>query len=223
MDDTELKNILELYNHKIEETKTLNLQSWVLNLQCFEILQKQKAQSKLKSLINFKIFAAVLGIFWVLFLGYLFFHSLEMSKIFFLISCGAIMLFTTIAIAVYLYHIIIIGKINNSENVVKAQESIARLQLSTINITRILFLQTPFYCIFWWSVPMIAGSPLSFWLISFPIALFFTFLAIWLYRNISIKNVNKRWFKILFNSPEWISLVKANSFLEEINFFKNEI
>ena len=223
MDDTELKNILELYNHKIEETKTLNLQSWVLNLQCFEILQKQKAQSKLKSLINFKIFAAVLGIFWVLFLGYLFFHSLEMSKIFFLISCGAIMLFTTIAIAVYLYHIIILGKINNRENVVKTQESLGRLQLSTINITRILFLQTPFYCIFWWSVPMIAGSPLSFWLISFPIALFFTFLAIWLYRNISIKNVNKRWFKILFNSPEWISLVKANSFLEEINFFKNEI
>lgn len=223
MNDTQLNDILEVYNHKIEEAKTLNLQSWVLNLQCFETLQKQKAKSKLKSLINFKIVAIVLGILWMLFLGDLFFHSLEMSRIFFLISCGAIMIFTIIAIAVYLYHIILIDKINNSENVVQTQESIARLQLSTINVTRILFLQTPFYCTFWWSVPMIKSSPLSYWLISFPIALLLTFVAIWLYKNISIRNANKRWFGILFNSPEWTNLVKANIFLEEINSFKKEM
>lgn len=223
MNDIQLNDILEVYNRKIEEAKTLNLQSWVLNLQCFETLQKQKANSNLKSLINFKIAAVVLGILWMLFLGYSFFHCLEMSKIFFLISCGAIMIFNIIAIAVYVYHIILIDKINNSENVVQAQESIARLQLSTINVTRILFLQTPFYCTFWWSVPMITGSPLLFWLISLPIALLFTFAAAWLYQNISIKNVNKRWFRILFNSPEWTNLVKANIFLEEINSFKKEM
>lgn len=223
MNDTQLNDILEVYNHKIEEAKTLNLQSWVLNLQCFEALRKQKAQSKLKSLINFKIVAVVLGILWILFLENLFFHSLKMANIFFLISCGAIMIFTIIAIAVYVYHIILIDKINNSENVVQAQESIASLQLSTINVTRILFLQAPFYCTFWWNVPMITGSPLSFWLISFPVALLFTFASIWLYKNISIRNANKKWFRILFNSPEWTSLVKANTFLEEINSFKKEI
>ncbi|MGN6531285.1 MAG: hypothetical protein ACTHK0_06000 [Ginsengibacter sp.] len=41
MNDTELKNLLESYNHQLEEAKVLNLQSWVLNLQCFETLQKQ--------------------------------------------------------------------------------------------------------------------------------------------------------------------------------------
>ncbi|HET7118581.1 MAG TPA: hypothetical protein VFI29_18950 [Hanamia sp.] len=223
MNETELKDILDSYNHKIEEAKTLNLQSWVLNIKCFETLQKQKAKSKLKSLINFKIFAVVLGILWVLFLGYLFFHSLEMSKIFFLVSCGAIMICTSIAIVIYLYHIVLLSNINNSENVVKAQESIARLQLSTINVTRILFLQSPFYCTFWWSAPMIVNSPLAFWLISFPIALIFTLAAIWLYKNISIKNTNKKWFKVLFNSPEWNLLLKANHFLEEIHSFKKEI
>jgi hypothetical protein len=121
MNDAELKDILDSYNHKIEEAKTLNLQSWVLNTKCFETLQKQKAKSKLKSLINFKIIAVVLGILWVLFLGYLFFHSLEISKIFFLISCGAIMICTSIAIVIYLYHIVLLSNINNSENVVKAQ------------------------------------------------------------------------------------------------------
>jgi hypothetical protein len=223
MNDTQLNTLLESYNHKIEEAKILNLQSWVLNLKCFETLQKQKANSKLKSLINIKILAVVLGIVWVGFLGFLFFHSLEMKKIFFLISCGAIMIFTSLAIIVYLYHIALIGRINNSENIVKAQETISRLQLSTINVTRILFLQAPFYCTFWWNFEMITESPLSFWLISFPIALLFALASLWLYRNILLKNMNQKWFKILFSTPEWTSLIKANHFLEEINSFKKEI
>jgi hypothetical protein len=222
MNDIELKDLLASYNHKLEEARALNLQSWVLNLECFETLQQQKAKSNLKSLINFKMVAVVLGILWVSFLGFLFFHSLEISKIFFLISTGAIMLITSAAIIVYVYHIVLINKINNSENVLKTQETIAHLKLSTINITRILFLQAPFYCTFWWSISFIVDAPLSFWLISFPVALAFTFASIWLWKNISMKNVHKKWFKVLFNSPEWNSLIKANNFLEEINNFRKE-
>ena len=220
MDDNQLKNILESYNQKLEQAQVLNMQSWVLNLKCFETLQKNKAHSKLESLINFKLFAVGLGILWLFFLAYIFYFSLEKASIFFIISCGAVILFTTLAIAVYLHHVNLISKINNSESVITAQERITKLKLSTINISRILFLQAPFYCTFWWSTKMIVDSPLSFWLISFPIALLFTFASIWLYRNISTKNVNKKWFKILFNSPEWNSLVRADSFLEEIKEFK---
>lgn len=83
MNDIELKNLLESYNHKIEEAKVLNLQSWALNLQCFETIQKQKAKSRLRSLMNFKIFVVILGIAWILFLGYLFLHSLKCLRFFF--------------------------------------------------------------------------------------------------------------------------------------------
>ena len=220
MDDTQIKNILESYNQKLEQALVLNMQSWVLNLQCFETLQKNKTQAKLKSLINFKLFAVGLGFLWLLFLGYIFYFSFEKAGIFFIVSCGAVILFTTLAIAGYLHHVNLISKINNSESVIIAQERITKLKLSTLNITRILFLQAPFYCTFWWTTKMIMDSPFSFWLISFPVALLFTLASIWLYKNISIKNVNKKWFKILFNSPEWNSLVRANSFLEEINLFK---
>jgi hypothetical protein len=41
-----------------------------------------------------------------------------------------------------------------------------------------------------------------------------------LYRNISYENAHKKWFKILFNSPEWTSLIKANDYLLEIERFK---
>lgn len=223
MENTELNNLFESYNHRLEESRVLNLQSWVLNFKSFEFMQSLKAKSKLRSLVNIKVIAVILGILWVLFLGYLLFYSFEMSKIFFVISVSAIILFTLTAIVVYIYHLVLLRKINNSENVLKTQENIARLQLSTINIVRILFLQSPFYCTFWWNVSMIVNSPLSFWLISFPIALLFALGSLWLYKNISIKNINKRWFKILFNSPEWTSLVKAYDFLEEINSFKKNL
>lgn len=222
MKDSELKDLLSSYNHQLEEAKVLNLQSWVLNYKCYESIQSHKAKSKLKSLITFKMIAMLLGIVWILFLGYLLYYSLEMTKIFFVISCGAIMLFTAIAIIVYVYHIVLIRKINNSENVLKTQETIARLRLSTINIVRILFLQTPFYSTFFWSLQWIKNDPLSFWLIAFPITLFFILISIWLYRNISYKNVNKKWFKMLFNSPEWTSLTKASAFLNEIENFKKD-
>ena len=223
MDDIQLKNILDSYNQKLEQARVLNMQSWVLNLQCFESLQKNKAHSKLKSLKVFKLFAVALGILWVIFLGYIFYFSLYTTSIFFLVSCGAVILFTSIAIIVYIHHIYLITRINNSESVVRAQEKISKLKLSTINISRILFLQSPFYCTFWWTTKMIVDSPLSFWLISFPVAMLFAFASIWLYRNISLKNINKKWFKILFNSPEWNWLISANSLLEEINSFKKEI
>jgi hypothetical protein len=222
MEDSELKDLLSSYNHQLEEAKVLNLQSWVLNYKCYESIQSQKAKSKLKSLITFKMVAMILGIVWISFLGYLLYHSLEMSKIFFVISAGAIILFTAIAIIVYVYHIVLIRKINNSEHVIKTQETIARLQLSTINIVRILFLQTPFYSTFFWSLQWIKNDPLSFWLIAFPITLFLILISIWLYRNISYKNVNKKWFKMLFNSPEWTSLTKASAFLNEIENFKKD-
>ncbi|HEY5368607.1 MAG TPA: hypothetical protein VIJ75_06395 [Hanamia sp.] len=223
MNDLEIEDLLKSYNHQLEQSKILNLQSWALNLQCFETLQRQKAKLKLGSLANFKIFAVCLGILWILFLGNLFFYSLKIPNIFFLVSCGAIMLFTSSAIIVYLYHVALLKGIDNSGNVIKTQETIAHLQLSTLKITRILFLQTPFYCTFWWSVTMIMDSPVYFWLISFPMAVLFTVGSLWLYKNISIKNAHKKWFKILFNSPEWKSLVKANAFLEEIGSFEKGI
>lgn len=220
MENNQLEDLLVSYNQQLEQARILNLQSWVLNFKCYESMQIQKAKSTLRSLITLKVVVMILGVLWVAFLGYLLYHSLEMSKIFFVISVGAIMVITSIAIIVYAFHLVLISKINNTDSVIKNQDTIARLQFSTIHITRILFLQAPFYCTFWWSFQMIESSPASFWLISFPIALLFTLASLWLFRNISYKNAGKKWFKILFNSPEWNVLVKASLLLKEIDEYK---
>ena len=86
MDDVQLKNILQDCNQKLEQAQVLNMQSWVLNMRCFETVQRNRAQSKLRSLISFKIFAVALGILWLLSLCYIFSFSLKNASIFFIIS-----------------------------------------------------------------------------------------------------------------------------------------
>lgn len=222
MEDNELKNMWKEYDRKIEESKILNLQSWVLNLQAFEYIKTEKAKSKLNALSRQKKWMIALGFVWLFFLIFLIVNSLEFSKAFFIISVGCIALFTLIAIVTYIRHIILIDEIDNSESLVEAQQKTALLQTSTLKIVRILFLQSPFYTTFFWSPQMITGNWLAFWTISFPVTLFFIWLSVWLYRNISLRNADKKWFRLLFAGSEWTSVTKAMKYLNEINEFKEE-
>jgi glucan phosphoethanolaminetransferase (alkaline phosphatase superfamily) len=222
MEDQELKDIWAAYDKKLEEARILNLQSWALNLKCFEELQTHKVRSKLSSLANFKWIAIVLGIVYVLFLGMLV-YFVRWRNIYFSVSISMIVLITLIALVVYIKQIVIIKQINYSDSITDTQEKLSTLQSSTINIVRIAWLQLPFWSTWFWSSKWILYDPMNFWLIAFPITLFFAGLAIWLYRNISIKNRDKKWFTILFGHPEWTSIRKAMEFMKEIEVFKQDL
>ena len=219
MEDLELKKMWNACNQNIDEAKILNLQSWAVNIRTFEYLQTYKAQSKLKSLSTLKKWAVALGVLWVIFLGLLVYGN-HFQNLYFTVSVCMLMFFSVAAIAIYIKHIVLIDKINFSESVVDAQKKITELQNSSINIIRILWLQMPFYTTFFWSTEWLT-SDYRFWLIAFPITIFFTLLSIWLYKNISLKNVNKKWFKILL-SKEWTSVSSAKKYLNEIEEFKND-
>jgi hypothetical protein len=220
MQDFELQKIWKDYDRKLEESKILNLQSWALNLKSFEMMQQLKATTKLNKLVIIKILVALLGLIWSAFLLLLVTNLLYFSKIFFIFSASAIAIITFAAVIVYVKHIILIRNINNTEAVVDVQKKIASLQASTIQITRILFLQTPFYCTWFVNVNDVINGHPGFWFITFPITILFTMAAIWLYRNIDIRNKDKKWFKLLFSGAEWTYLVKAEAFINEIDTFK---
>jgi hypothetical protein len=212
MEPEEIKKTWHAYDNSLEKL-------WTLNLRCIEMVQTQKARSKLYPLAVFKTIAVVLGILYVLFLGVLVYGN-HLKNIYFAVSIGMIMLITIITIVVYIKHLIIIRQINYSENIVDTQRKLSLLKSSTINIVRIAWLQLPFWSTWFWSSKWIIYSSVQFWLIPFPITLFFILLTIWLYRNISLKNMHRRWFKILFNNIEWTSVIKAMEFLDEIDEFK---
>jgi len=218
MDDIELKNMWKAYDQKMEEAKILNLPSWAVTSKTFEYLKTHKAQSILKSLSTFKKWAVALGILWLLFLGILVYGT-HFKNLYFTISVISIMLFTIIAIAVYIKHINLINQINYGESILDTQKKLTELQTSTIKMVRILWLQMPFYTTFYWNTKWM-NSDIQFWLIAFPITLFFTVLSIWLYRNISLKNADKKWIKILLGDKEWTSIINAKRYLDEIEEYK---
>jgi len=223
MEDLELKNIWQSYDRKIEEARVLNLQSWALNLRCFETIQSGKAKSKLDSLATFKAWAIVLGIVWVLFLGMLVYGN-HFENPYFGVSVSMIMLFSIFAVAVYIKHIVVIKQINYADNITDTQKKLAQLQLSTINSTRIVWLQLPFHTTWFWHSKWILFSSLKFWLVPFPITLLFTLLAIYLYRNITLGNMHKKWVRALMMSgPEYKSVIQAIGLINEIDAFKKDL
>jgi len=212
MEDTTLMDLWKAQEEKLDRTMQLNL--FLL-----ESMQKQKVRSKLNGLARIKASAVILGIAYILLLGLLIYGN-QFKNIYFSISIGAILLFNVLAVIVYLHHISLIRQVDYSQSITGAQENLSRLQASTFN-TRFLFLQTPFYSTWFWSQEMIAGSGIKFWLISVPVGLLLTILAIWLYRNLRPENMHKKWVnRFIRSNPEHRSIIEAQEFLTEIEQFK---
>lgn len=212
MEDSLLKDLWKAQDKKLDQTMKLNLY-------LLESLQKQRAESKLNSLARFKGRAVFLGIIWVLFLGVLVYGN-QLKNMYFTVSVSMIIAFTILAIIVYIKHIALIKELDYSKPITDTQKKLCRLQASTFN-TRFLLLQAPFYTTWFWSTEMINGMGMKFWLISVPITLAFTVLAIWIYKNLTLENMHKKWVRNLVNStPEHTSVFKAIDFLTEIEEFK---
>lgn len=214
MEDTALRTLWKAQGEKLEKALKFNLF-------LMESLQKQKAESKLNSLARFKSRAVIAGILWVIILGILFYGN-QLQNIYFTISVGIIMLFNIGAVVMYINHIVLIRQIDYSQSITATQKKLSALQASTFNM-RFLFLQAPFYTTWFWSIEMIGELDIKFWLISVPITLLFTILAIWLFKNLTPQNMNKKWVKAFIKSnTEHSSIIKAQDFLTEIEQFKKD-
>lgn len=223
MQDHELKAIWQSYDNTLAQAQVLNMQSWALNFKCFETLQQEKAKGRLRSLIRFKVFAVVLGMIWVCFLSLLVWGN-RFQNPFFSISVSAIAFFSLYAVWVYLYHIVLISQIRYDGAITETQKKLAGLQSSTFQSTRIIWLQLPFYTTWFWSTEWVLSGDSYFWLIAFPISIIFLGITLYLYRNIRIENMNRKWVKALMMSgPEYKNLVQSMSFMAEIDDFKKEL
>ena len=221
MEDTTLKNLWTEYGNQIEESKVLNMQSWALNLECKEMIQSQKAKSKLRAVSAGRIIGIVIGLMWVWFLGILV-YTVNFKNLFFSVSVGILFLFNVVAIINYIRHLVMIGQINYSNRITDTQQKLSSLQAATINDNRFLLLQFPFYTTWFYSLQWIHSSPLSFWLIAVPISIAFAILGIFLYISCSQKNLHKPWVRALVNGSGFKSVTKALDFIHEIDEYKKD-
>lgn len=215
MDDVELKKIWNIFDKKLE-------QSLSLNQKALEEVQKLKAKSVLASSKKYKLFAIVIGILWVLGIDSLIVLFFSPAHVFFVVSALFHVIVTKIAIGIYIFHLHLINQIEYSQSVIEVQEKLAKLQVSMMQVTRLLFVQLPVFTTFYLHEDMLRTGTPALWLLQIATTLLFTYLGIWLFRNIRADNMNKKWFKLIFRDKEWTSVQQAMAFLQEIEAFKQE-
>lgn len=213
MEEVELKTIWQTYQQKLDR-------SLQLNARLVREIQTTKVRSEMNRFTSGHVVAVIMGVFWIALLVFLIWHST--SNIYFCISAGMIALFNVFAVAIYLKYIIDVRGINISESITEAQQKLATVQASFNNIGRVLFLQTPFYCTFWYTDELVANGGPVFWTIQLLIVSFFTILSIHLYRSVTPQNIHKKWVRVLVESFGGKRLSKAMEFLKELETYKRD-
>lgn len=219
MNENEIKNLWQISNEKTES-------SLFISSKKTEEITRMKAKNMLSSMKPVKIFTLIAGILWTIILGFvivnLFIHAYDKVSLFFLYSATIQELLTVIAIAVYIYQLKLIYKIDFSEPVLKIQENLSKLKMSTLAVTRVLFLQLPVWTTFYLSESIFVNGNLTLLIIQGIVTLTFTFTAIWLFISIKYENRNKKWFKLIFRGKEWQPILQAMEQISLIDIYKSQ-
>lgn len=207
MNEAELKNIWQAYDQKIEKILAINKQQ-------LHAIQTQKADAKIQSFKKNHLAAMLLGVVWILFLVFLVYHTLD--NIYFTISVGIIILFNIFAVLLYLRHIVILNQIDIAGSIAETQLKLVKVYTSYTQVGRVLLLQAPFFCTFWYTDELVRNGGVLFWSINLPIVAFFTWLSIYLFRKLSFKNPSGKWLKISNKHFGAEKLRRAMEFLKEL-------
>lgn len=209
MEDTALLALWQSYDARLAASLQLHRQNAAA-------LIHMQARGLLASMRPIKVFAVLVGLLWVLAVDGLLIATFPHASPFFLVSMGLQSLLTKLAIGVYLYQLALIRQVDVSGPVHDTQARIARLQASTLAVTRILFLQLPLWTTFYLSLPMLAAAPPALLALQVACTLAFGYAAVWLFCNIRLENRGRRWFRWLFQGKEWTPMVKAMEMLAEL-------
>jgi len=217
MDEIELKKLWQTTNGKLEE-------NIVLNREKSGDITKLKVHNFLSSMKPIKIFTLLIGALWVgigaIALSGIYVYAFSEANKFFLFSATVQVLLTAIALIIYIYQLITIYQVDITEPILKTQNKLANLKISTLWVTRILFLQLPVWTAFYWNASMLENGNWLLWIFQGMVTLSFSFVAIWLFFNIKYENKDKKWFQLIFNGKEWTPLMKAMKLSEQIEEYK---
>ena len=217
MNELELKKLWKTTNEKLEE-------GFVINKENTEDITQIKVHNFLGTMKPIKMFTILVGILWVgvgtAALGSIYIDAFSEANKYFLISASIQVILTTMALFVYLYQIITIYQVDVTEPIIKTQDKLSNLKVSTLWVTRILFLQLPVWTTFWWNETMFTDWNLLQWTVTVAVTISFTCVALWLFFNIKYENRNKKWFKLIFSGKEWTPLMKSMELLEQVEEYK---
>jgi hypothetical protein len=214
MSTDEFQKLWKAYDAKLEKTLQMNQR-------LFSDLQQQKAKSVLRGLVATRVFGIVIGGMYlallVVALRYVWSQPVMAVSIGVFIGC------TMLAMVAYIRDIVVVRGLSYVDSVLAAQEKLASLRSSIIGILRFSWIQLPFWATFFVSNALLRNGGPLFLKIEIPIVLFLVAVAIFLFRNITVANAQKkRWVAGMIRGSGAKSVSRAIELLKEIEDFKKE-
>ena len=219
MENIDFINIWKEQNTKID-------QALALNKKLLREIVDGKAQSALRSLKLLKSTLLFFGIIYLAVLGGLFFFAFShysQAWNYFIVSISAIFVINLIAVIAYSKHLVWLSEINYDGSIANIQQKLSELQLSIIQHTRIMYLQTPFFTTFYLSsnwFPQL--TPWPYFLFQLVLTGVTIYSSLWVYRNMTIDNLGNKLVKNLLNGSGRETVQKAMDFYKEIEDYKLE-
>ena len=215
METAEIKNIWKAHDSLLDR-------SIKLNIFCIETIQSQKSKSKLKPLLILRIIESIiLAIIAFLLGGFLYdnINSIPLS-----VSASVLIIYTMYALYLCSAQIALITGISYSESVTDIQRKLNLLQIHILDYFRLTFLMIPF----WFVYPLIGFKviadtdifymiPVMWWILQIIILVP---ISVYLYRQVSYKNIHKGWVRLLIRNAGGRSVTEAAEFLKVIDDFK---
>jgi len=219
MELSELKSIWEAYDTKLEK-------SLKLNLHCLQMIQSQKVRSKLKPLLWLRIAEVILHAIVIIWLAGFFIKNISVLQ--YVLSASVLILFFGIAFANGVKQIIILTEINNNEDILTIQKKLSILQSHIVDYVRLTFLGIPTYLAY----PIIGFKELAnfnivsinhnWWIAQFVFTIIIIPICIWVYNQVTYRNIHKKWVKFIIEMSLGSSVTKAMQFIKELDALKKE-
>ena len=217
MNDTDLKYLWQAGNNQIAISQKSDKTS-------LDKLKKRNVSHFLSSMKPIKIFTLLVGLLWVFGIGYvlikLTINAYAQVSLYFLYSAYFQVMLTAVAVILYIIQLSTLYSIDFNKPVVILQKTLINLKASTLNVTRILILQLPFWTTFYWNESMFKNGTLPLFILQGAVTISFTYLSLWLFFHLKFENADKWWFKLLLQGKEWepiiTSIVILNDMEEEV-------
>ena len=222
MNDTDLKYLWQAGYEQI----AINQKSDKTSL---DNLTKRNVSHFLSSMKPIKIFTLLVGLLWVFSIGYvlikLTINAYDQVSLYFLYSAYFQVMLTAMAVILYIIQLSTLYSIDFNKPVVILQKTLINLKASTLNVTKILILQLPFWTTFYWNESMFKNGTLPFFILQGAVTISFTYLSLWLFFHLKFENADKWWFKLLLQGKEWEPLITSigilNDMEEEVASYKD--
>ena len=227
MELNELKSMWHTYDAKIEKTLKLNQRF-------FEIMQSQKVKSGLTPLLWQRIIELAFHTAAIVLLSiFLYWNFYELP---YAASAVLLIAFYTVALVNCIKQIRIIKQMDYSNDLVSIQSSLVILQTNLLNYARLTILCIPAFLAYpvvvskalkdfhfksFGNFDIIAASNGNWWTAQFFSTIVLIPLCIWVYKEISYKNIDKEWVKDFIQISSGKRVRKSIEFMNELESLRH--